>query len=690
MISVTYNMPANGLGTDFSEFSRPINFAQTYTNRFRNITGGAERRPGMTVFGSASVAGAPNLTRLHEFVSNVGDETLLSSDDFGNIYAYGASAWSTSLTGKQPYRLISAQAQGKLIFCNGVDRNFYTSDGGTTYNELKALITQGTLAGGSSTTTVVDGNVSNWISSTNVANNDIVHNLTRGGYGIVSTVASASLTTTVIGVSGNGAGRTLSDQAAGDSYELIDYVGVSALPNAFGGSTNVGTATAGTSTVVVAVSGVNFSTTEIRIGDFVYNTTRSAIGIITGVSASLAITGTPITGQISGDAVVFFKSAMPIASWVHVHYGRCYYLDSRNNQRIVISAPDDPQDVTTYQKTLDTSSFSFASQQPSGDTILSMSTFLSYFVASGKKNLYIYQGQTPIADTSSTTLNFTPIAFYPNGLASRFGLATNGADLVHITVDGLQTISIGYNAFSVNQNNLSVPIFNVIKQALAGTSQDNIQLTYYPRRRWLICKIGDQCFILNTNPSYGADGVQQAIASWHLFTGLWAQQNHYFVRRSGDILACGAQGIVYNIDSSAAVTGGTDAFATDVGTPIPTDIVTSWLRLEEPRLTRAIKEGQFIRPVFESGANVEYTINAIAGLDNLSSDTITLFAGGSDAIGVGVIGLTVIGAGDYSQANKYPLRWRGEQVRIEFTTESSASPDVITAFTLDGNIGGLR
>lgn len=677
----TYSMPQMGLGTDFTEFERPINFATTYTNRFRNITGGAERRPGMMTFSSASVPTLPNLTRLHEFVDQIGNETLLSSDDFGNIYRYNGSAWSNTLSGKSNARMISAEADNKLIFCNGIDRNFYTTDGGKTFNELKALITQGTLAGGSGTTTVIDGNISNWIGATLVSNNDIVYNQTRNGYGIVSTVASAALTITAIGTGGVGAGKTTSDQAPGDTYQLIDYVACNVIPDGFGGFTDVGTATAGTTTTVVAVSGTDFSTTEIRANDFVYNTTRSTIAHVGTVSANINLLES-ITGQVSGDALVFFKSAMPISSWIHVHYGRCAYLDARNNRRVVFSAPDDPQDVTTFQKTLDATSFNFGTQQPEGDTLLSLDTFLSYFVAAGKKNLFIYQGDTPIQDTSSTTIGFTPIAFYPNGVAGRFGLETNGGDLLHITVDGLQAINIGYNAFSVNQTNASVPILNTLRTAINSvTNNDNIQLTYYPRRRWLLNKIGDQVYVLNTQPSYDATGQQQQIASWHLFNGPWAQQNHYFVRRNGDLIACGPNGGVYNMDTSAS---------TDVGSPIATNLTTAWVRLEEPQKTPRIKEGHFIRPVFESSPDVEYTISVVAGLDNYSSDSITVSAGGTGSIGTAIIGTTPIGGGSFAQTTKYPLRWRGEQARIQFTSQSSAAEDIITSMTIYGNVAGVR
>lgn len=680
-VEVTYRMPSQGLGTDFSQFDRPINFATTYTNRFRNITGGAERRPGIIQFSSAAVPGTPTLTRLHEYVDQYGNETLLVSDDFGDLWRFSVSAWSSILTGKSATRMISAQSNNKLIFCNGIDRNFYTDDAGQTFRELKALITQGTLASQSSATAVFDGNVTNWIGATLVSNNDIVFNQTRNAYGVVTAVASAQLTITPIGSAGLGAGFSPQDQQGGDIYQLIDYVSLNVIPDGVGGTTDVATAGNGTAINIVAVSGVDFSTTEIRQDDFIFNTTRTGIAHVGSVSANINLKES-ITGQVAGDALVFFKSAMPIASWVHVHYGRCYYLDSRNNNRVVISAPDDPQDVTTFQQTLDSTSFSFGSQQPAGDALLSMNSFLSYFVASGKKNVYIYQGNTPIQDTSQTAISFTPIAYYPNGVAGRFGLASNGGDLLHITVDGLQAISIGYNAFSLNQNNASAPILNTIRNAIRSqTNTDNIQLTYYPRRNWLINKIGDQCFILNTQPSFDATGQQVTTPAWHLFTGTWAQQNHYFVRRNGDLLGCGGNGQVYFMDSSGA---------TDNGSIITTDLVTAWLRLEEPQLTRRVKEGFFIEPVFESSPLIDYTINVRAGLDNLSSDSITINTGGTGAIGSYIVGTTPIGTGSFAQANKYPLRWRGEEFRVEFITQSSASPDVITGYTVIGNITGRR
>lgn len=685
MISVEYRIPSNGLGSDFTENERPINFAKTYTNRFRNITGGAERRPGMSSITPDPVPGNPNLTRIHELVDTQGNETLLTSDDNGNCWRLNADqTWAQVLSGKAASRLISGEADGKLIFVNGIDRNFYTTDASAFTPQL-GLIIAGTLAGGSNTTTVIDGNITDWVNDTLATNTDIIYNVTRNGYGIVTALVTANLTTTPIGTAGNGAGKTSSDQTSGDAYQLIDYVSMNIFPNGPNTFTNVNMAAAGTTTTTIAVSAFDFSKTiasndKPEIGDFVYNTTQGAISQISSVSANVNLSQ-PIVGQSSGDALTFFKAAMPIADWIHVHYGRCYMLDARNNTRIVITAPDDPQDVTTFQNTLNTTSFNFGGQQPTADVIQTMTTFQDYFVAAGTKNLYIYKGATPIQDTSATVLDWTATAFYPNGVVGRFCLGTNGSDLLHVTKEGVQAINIGNISNTTIQNNASTAVRNAILSLIAQTPPDDVQMTFYPRRSWTILKIGSVCYILNTNPSYNDAGQLDVLSAWHLYSGLWAQQNHYFVRQNGDLLACGAGGYVYQMDNGDT---------TDMGQVINTDLVTAWLRLEEPQRTIRIKQGTYIRPIFESTNGLMYTINAVAGLDNFSSDTATFTVEGTGAIGSFVIGTTPIGAGGYAQVPKLPLRWRGEQVQIEFITATSAAPDVLSSFTIFGDLGGYR
>ena len=50
-------------------------------------------------------------------------------------------------------------------------------------------------------------------------------------------------------------------------------------------------------------------------------------------------------GQLTaGDSLVFLKSAMPFTSYLHVNWGRAYYLNAKLRTQVVISAKDDPRD----------------------------------------------------------------------------------------------------------------------------------------------------------------------------------------------------------------------------------------------------------------------------------------------------------------------------------------------------------
>lgn len=130
--------------------------------------------------------------------------------------------------------------------------------------------------------------------------------------------------------------------------------------------------------------------------------------------------------------------------------------------------------------------------------------------------------------------------------------------------------------------------------------------------------------------------------------------------------------------------------ATDDGTPISTNLTTAWFRLEEPQKTVRIKQGAYIKPVFESGPNLEYTISVVAGWDNYSSDEILVSSGDTGQIGSFIIGTTPIGGGFFAEAAKQPLRWRGEEARLQFVTQSSAGPDIITGYTVYGDVQGIR
>ena len=188
--------------------------------------------------------------------------------------------------------------QDKLIFANGVDRNFYTDDAGNSFKELIALMETGQ---GSSTSTsaasLSDSNITNWLSSTFVTTNDLVYNMTRDAYGIITAVTSGRVDHTSINTGSTGIGvATSGAQTTGDRYQIIDLVSLNVIPQS-NGKDNFATLKSGSSTTTISVSGVNFANTETKAGDFIYNTTRNAVTKITTVSADLQVTS--ISGQTS-------------------------------------------------------------------------------------------------------------------------------------------------------------------------------------------------------------------------------------------------------------------------------------------------------------------------------------------------------------------------------------------------------
>lgn len=670
-----------GLATEFSLSQMPIEYSRTFVNRFINIRRDAEKRQGIKRLGDVT-EGSPTITGIHEFVDGLGNSTLFVSGS-GTIYKYDddTGAWSVALTGKDPgQRLISVEMAGKLIFVNGVDRNFYTDDG-STFKELKAIIESGVASSTqTNATSLTDTQIPSWL-ATFVTNNDICYNITRGAYGIITSVGATNLSMSPIGSAATGIGFSSSDQQAGDIYEILDNVSLNIIPVGTGFD-NFATITSGSSTTEVRVSGVDFSTTEARVGDFIYNTTRNAVTNITAVSANLNVTA--IAGQVPNDSVTFFKSAMPIATWPHVHYGSLYLIDARNRGVVRISGPADPQDFTTNQSDLTSITSFYNSRQPQAEILLTLKTFQQYLVAGGQRNVYADIG-TQTVRTSGAAINsgldFAPIGLFPQGCASRFGLESTGGACVFSANDGLRNFNANFNANTFQTTNISEAIKTELSNAIAtkATDPDEIQTIHYPRRNWLLFKVGDVIYNYNYTPSYNAGQIQQSpYGSFSKFTGKFAQQKVYYVRRNGDLLCAGIGGKVYEFDKSNY---------DDDGDRITASLETGYLKLSEAQEGTLTKDGTYIKPVFESSYPISYTITATGGYNNLSSDTVTATTGGVGEVGLSRVGSSPIG-GNRIYFQKLPLRWKGEQFRIRIDTDSTDGPDIITGYYIYGNILG--
>ena len=656
----------------------PLEYSRGFTNRFINIRGDAEKRQGIQQFGS-SVTGEPTLNGLHFFVDKTGVESTFVSAN-GTIWKYNTStfAWDQVLTGKDPdSRLLSVQMSGKLIFVNGVDRNFYTDDG-TTFKELKAIAEQGRTSGATSTTILQDSQITSWTAQTYVTNNDLVFNATVSAYGIVTSVGASNIVVSPIGTASTGIGVGTADQTTGQNYEVIDLVESNIIPTPIG-TDNFATITAGSSPTVIAVSGVNFSTTDAEVGDFIYNTTRNAVTRITSVSANVNVVS--VASQAANDTVTFYKSAMPIATWPHVHYGRLYLIDARSPGLVRISGPDDPQDFTTFQKTLDAGSFSFTNSQPQAEKLLSIKTFQQYLVAAGQRNVYAYSGTDPVADTTADNTNFTPIGLFPQGCVSRFALESIGGAMIFGANDGLRNFNAQFNANTFQTANISEAIKSELANAIDGKQgdTDEIQCIHYPRRNWLMFKVGDTIYNYNYTPYYAQGQINaNQYGSFSKFTGKFAQQEVYAINSEGDLLCAGANGKVYKFDKGNF---------SDDGDTIITSLETGFLSLQEPQQSTQIKSGVYIKPVFETSLPIPYTIESVGGYDENNTDEVSYTTQGVGQVGFAVVGLSLIGGSRISM-QKLPLRWKGERFRIFITTETTTGPDIITGYTIYGNILG--
>lgn len=674
--TVTYKIAPKGLATSFTESELPPSYASKFRNRFINQAGGAEKRQGMEQIGS-TISGAPTITGIHELIGKTGNATLFVSGN-GNIWKYdGASAYTLVLSGKDgSARMLSVQMGDKLIFVNGVDRNFFTEDG-TTFTELKAIVEQGFASTGTSANRLKDADIANWVTGTDVVANDLVYYKNVNAYGLVTLVSGAEVTHTAVSAASKGIGRSTADVSAGDAYEIIDLVELNII-DAGAGLDNVGTAGSGTTTTVIAVSGVNFSNTEIRVGDIVSNTTRAAVTDVVAVSANINVT--TVAGQTTGDSLLFFKSAMPISSFAHIHYGRVYHVDARDKRQVRISGAADPQDMTTDAGTLDSITFRFGDLQGRGDVILALGSFQRYFVLLGEENVYLYSGTTPIGTGS----DFSPAALFPQGCISRFGAQTTGNDLIFVSHDGLQAVQQVQDETHLNRAGITFAINSTLREELDATPEDQIILVHYRQRSWVVLKVGSKMYVYNYTTYIGDKNENVYTGSITLFDGKFARQSAFLERRDGTLVCAGDGGKVYIFDVKGLYT--------DDGEVFTTEYRTGHLTYSELRTNVRTKALKYLKPIVEAGANIAYTIRAEGDFASrqygISTDTITATVSGAAAVGVAAIPFTIGGSPIVSQ--KYPLRVTGETVRLSFTTQDSLGPDILSRYTLYPAIHGAR
>lgn len=686
---IGYPIAPRGRAKSFTESEIPPDYCLEMRNRFINAAGGAEKRRGVEDLGN-DVDGAPNLTGMHEFLKADGTSQLFTSGQ-GKIWRFDNPSFTQVHSGLDESAVIrSVQMEEKLIFYNNVDRNIFTEDG-TEFKELQAIIERGEATSGTDSNSLQDSNVDNWVSDTNVAVNDIVRNLTKNATAVVTSIATACVGHTAIGTNPVSAiGAASAAQTSGDRYEIVDTVELNIIPTD-GEDDNVATLGSGSGDNTIVVSAVtDWTKTEARIGDYVRNTTRSGIAQIT-VIATAELTTTGVSAMQTGDSVIFLKSAMPISKRVHVHFGRAYHVDSRDERFIRVSGPDNPEDMTTEAATIDSGTFKFGSTQPEGDAVLSMGSFQRFFALAGRKNFYFFEGTDPIQDTTAATTNFDIIGLFPQGSVSPDGLVSIGNDMVWVTPDGVQSVSLVGDASTLGRANLSEAIKVELREEINSNPEAQIKAFHYPRRSWYMLKIGSRIHVFNYTAYFGEDPLSARArgelstqqGSWSVYDGRFARQNDYLVRADRTMVCCGPGGKVYKAD--------VDNVFTDDGEEYSTTYQTGWLTLE-PKERRGVttKQGHYIKTVIDAGDTIVYTLLAEAGFELQSRDQISIPAsGGATPIGLAVVGAAQIG-GTTIQNIKRALRWRGEQVRLTFTTKDDKGPDTISRYTLYATLWGKK
>lgn len=661
---VAYSIAPRGLATSFTEAELPDLYATAFVNRFINAAGGAEKRQGIVRHG-AVVPGAPEITGLHEML--LADKSLLFASALGKIYRYESeTSWKLVYADGTPSAVYKSVQMGKkLIFYNGVDRNIFTEDG-ETFRELKGIIERGIADSGTTHTGLAESDISDW-RTVQVATNDLVYNKTQDAYGIITLVSRQSVTHTPITTSAVGIGRALTkNQAPGDVYEVIDLVELNVIPTGVEND-NVAVCTIDSPSAVAVAAVPDWTKTEVRPGDFVRNTTKNWVTQVTAVTTTQLLV-VPATSS-AGDSLVFMKHAMPIAANAHVHFGRAYYSDARDLGRIVISGPDNPEDLSTDAGTLDSTSISFSSYQPTADRLIAFASFQRFLALCGVRNIYLFEGTTPIIDATTKSVDFTPVGLFPQGVAVERGAVSIGNDLVYVAQDGIQAISLGNDSSVLSRDNLSEPLKNLLRDEIAVAGK-RISIFHYPKRAWLCAVLNGRMYVYNYTPYFGAE-QQERRGSWSVFDGLFAQQTVYLVTSDGTLYCAGAGGKVYKFDQGTY---------TDDGVLYNTVYRTGWLSMEPRRRGPVIKQGHYIQPVIDAATVIEYEISVEAPFDDETGDRIKLkVTPARSAIGYATVGSARIGGVSIFD-QKQPLRWRGKEARFTFTTRDDRGPDILSRF----------
>lgn len=711
---VKYRPAKLGLGTESSSRLQPIEFSPSIINRFYNALGDLEKIHGIQQLGQTILVTATGSIRdiygLHEYTTVSGESLLIANTSpietvntsveavsLAGFFLYNttANAWTReTLTGLTQgtaliplTRLKSVQMNDKIIYYDGINRPFYQVWKKNAINQqqqLHAVVERGVGASGTTNTVLKDSNITNWVTQTKVAVNDLIEFASSTindypVYAIITSIGTTALDMTIVGTAATGIGKSggVLGVGSGSPYKIIDLVELNIIPQGSPPNTlvydNIAIGAVGTNATTIVPDltfGIipNFTLTEIRVGDYVYNTTRAAVTIVSAV-ATVALTVASVKSQTAGDSFVFLKDAMPIPSFAHVHYGRLHLIDARDTTKIRVSGPNEPEDFTTFSQTLSSVTIDYGSRQPVGDKLLSMATFGRYLVVGGKQGVYATDGTNPIADVTADVIDLNPVGLFPQGIASVNSMQNTGNSFLYIGHDGLRSFISSFSSNNASTFNISPQIksdlISEISRYLNVT--DAIQLIHYPRRNWVMLKVGTNIYNYNYSPFY-INGELQNFGTFTLFNSALARETNFLIRSDGSLITAGSAAGVVNIFDVSGVFKDTSA-------NIQTTYVSPWHTLQEGQNNLNINniDGRYIQPLFETSAQINYNISVVGDYTQLATDSVVVTSQTSGATFV-----------------KKSLRWRGRQAQITITTDTSAGSDIINSYTLYGNIFGRK
>ncbi|MFV1017211.1 hypothetical protein, partial [Klebsiella pneumoniae] len=110
----------------------------------------------------------------------------------------------------------------------------------------------------------------------------------------------------------------------------------------------------------------------------------------------------------------------------------------------------------------------------------------------------------PISDTSAKATDLTPVGNFTQGCVTKYGLVNIGSNMLYLAFDGLRSFKSSFDSAAVETNNVSEPIKTELQSNIKTQigNDASLQLVHYPRRNWVLCKIGSIIYNYNYTPMY--------------------------------------------------------------------------------------------------------------------------------------------------------------------------------------------